>query len=789
MKFDYHHSQPAFIIASFAVLASAGQARAYENYNANDAIRNRIHFFIQDQDVGQNGGISFSQSAQQTSPKPTNNTPIATTHANQTNTTSNLDDRVLLVADEVVSGDTQNEIIAIGNVEARNKGRRLLSDKLVYNRDTGIVTAVGNVTIIEADGTVSFADEVTVDDQLNSGLVNNFAARFPNNGVVAATTAVKEDGGRNSLSRVKYTACPVCAAKPEPTWNIRARKAIQDTQKKEISYQDVVFEVKGVPVFYTPYFKHGDPTAGRQSGLLQSKPGRSSRLGYNLEQPYLYVIDDYSDITISPQISQYVNPIVFGDYRRKFYSGDLHIAGSVTNEKFFAREGYKFGNTDWRGHIFADGKFNINDTWDWGFGVENASDDLYLARYSIRGQGTVRGPVRITSNSLINQLYLEGKESDFYARVMGIGFQNLQGFAYRKNTPKVLPDMELHKVWQTDFLNGTIGANTSGVYLARNDDKLDSGRFSSSVNWRGQKIIGNGFLLKPSAEIKGDYFYYNHFRDASGNDVGTSNFSRFNANVATDFSIPLQRYTQNYKIILEPKLNLRIATTNDKSDQVVIEDAYNYENSYSSYFYNDVSAINDIYDSGASATLGMNLAVYDNSNNSINWFVGKQYRNKNNPLYNPLSNLDSKNGDYVSNLEIDFKKFLTLSGNVRIDGDTGELIRTEVSANINYKNLSVQTRYHELPQKYSATNANRELITSAQYKLGDYTLFADNWHDFKTDTNLKSRFGVSFGDACTDIRIYYEEINTTNRFVTPSKNFKIQIAFKTLGVIDDDPFE
>jgi hypothetical protein len=151
--------------------------------------------------------------------------------------------------------------------------------------------------------------------------------------------------------------------------------------------------------------------------------------------------------------------------------------------------------------------------------------------------------------------------------------------------------------------------------------------------------------------------------------------------------------------------------------------------------------------------------------------------------------LDSKNGDYVSNLEFDFKQFLSLSGNIRIDGDTGELVRTEVMAKLNYKNLSVQTRYHELPQKYSVTTANRELVTSAQYKLGKYTIFADNWHDFKNDLNLRSRYGVSFGDECTDIRVYYEEINTTNRFVTPSKNFKIQIAFKTLGVIDDDPFE
>jgi LPS-assembly protein len=53
----------------------------------------------------------------------------------------------------------------------------------------------------------------------------------------------------------------------------------------ELTYRDAHLEFYGVPIAYTPYFKHPDPTVDRQSGFLAPTFGNSSALGVTLEVP------------------------------------------------------------------------------------------------------------------------------------------------------------------------------------------------------------------------------------------------------------------------------------------------------------------------------------------------------------------------------------------------------------------------------------------------------------------------------------------------------------------------
>ena len=65
---------------------------------------------------------------------------------------------VVLDADSIFVNEAENTVLAEGNVEAKYEGRILLADRLVYNRETNKVRAIGNIVIIDADGTESFAD-------------------------------------------------------------------------------------------------------------------------------------------------------------------------------------------------------------------------------------------------------------------------------------------------------------------------------------------------------------------------------------------------------------------------------------------------------------------------------------------------------------------------------------------------------------------------------------------------------------------------------------------------------
>ena len=59
----------------------------------------------------------------------------------------------------------------------------------------------------------------------------------------------------------------------EPSFSISADQVMRDEDKCEIVYQNATIRLKGVPVFYTPYFAHPDPSvdeASRPSGAGSS---------------------------------------------------------------------------------------------------------------------------------------------------------------------------------------------------------------------------------------------------------------------------------------------------------------------------------------------------------------------------------------------------------------------------------------------------------------------------------------------------------------------------------------
>lgn len=700
------------------------------------------------------------------------------------------EDIVQLIADEIFQGEVDGQIIAQGNVEALHSGRKLKSSKLIYDRTTGIVTAYGDVAIIETDGTITFAQELTVDDRLATGIVSNLATKTTDGGTLAAKTALRQKNSRNLLSKVVYSACPVCKEKPTPTWAIRARKATQDLKAKTISYNDVVFEVAGIPVFYAPYFKHGDPSQGRQSGFLQAKPGNNSRLGYNWEQPYLQIIDKYSDIIIAPQINEYVNPVLHAKYRRNFYSGKLQLEGSFTKEQYFRKDRDLFGESDWRSHIFGNGNFKLNNVWNWGFGVESASDEFYLYRYGVYGQNIARGPIRSTGSRLISQLYLEGKGDNFFARILAVKFQDLVSPQRRAITPKVSPAIELSKTWDIGPLNGKLNLNSSGVYLDRKDEFQDTARIGAALSWNGRLALKNGILIEPTIFARSSYFKYDNQLNANNINIGNNSFTNNDAAIAIDMRLPMAKYDKNLTYFFEPRINLTSATKTKRNNYVSLEESYGVENNHTSYFNINSNSLYDMWDGGSRITFGLNLGASTKAQQSVNVFVGKQIRSEANPFMDRLSNFDQEKGDWVTQFDIKMNQKFSLSGNARFD-DNGKLMRTEFSTNLSIWKLNLNANYNEIPLAVGGQEkASRELITQASFKVSkNINLFFDNWHDYRSKIDLRTRYGVNFGDDCTDIRVFFEQEKYGSRFITPSKGFKVQIAFKTLGAIDDDPFQ
>ena len=100
------------------------------------------------------------------------------------------EESVVLTADSLIENEAENSIIAEGNVEASYQGRTLRADKVIYNRNTNKVRAIGNVVILDPDGTQRFAEEVEVNSNLSDGYAVGFAMRLPQGGQAVASSAM-----------------------------------------------------------------------------------------------------------------------------------------------------------------------------------------------------------------------------------------------------------------------------------------------------------------------------------------------------------------------------------------------------------------------------------------------------------------------------------------------------------------------------------------------------------------------------------------------------------------------
>jgi len=149
-----------------------------------------------------------------------------------------------------------------------------------------------------------------------------------------------------------------------------------------------------VPIAYTPYFEHPDPTVERKQGFLTPSYISSDTIGYGLRIPYYWPIGLDKNFTLTPLITTDRGIILAGNYEQIFESGVLAVEASAT---YGERD---LGNTvkdnEFRGHLFSYGEFVLNQNWRTNFQVELSTDDTYLRVYEfddhtpLETRGTVR---------------------------------------------------------------------------------------------------------------------------------------------------------------------------------------------------------------------------------------------------------------------------------------------------------------------------------------------------------------------------------------------------------------
>jgi LPS-assembly protein len=698
--------------------------------------------------------------------------------------------KVVLDADNIFVSEADNTVIAEGNVEAKYEGRILRADRLIYFRDTDRVRAMGNVVVIDADGSESFANEIETSSNLVDGYAIGFSTRTPEGGVAVAESAVRSSEGYNALEKIVYTSCEVCDENDRPTWAIRARRAVLDDQTEMMSYRDAVLEIAGLPVLYLPYFAHPDPSSKRRSGLLPPDFGSSSKLGVYYQQPYYWAISPYQDLTISPRIMANVNPLLEVQYRKRFWSGSVQADFSLTDEQEFDSDGEKFGEKELRGHIFAEGGFEIRPGWGWGFAIEQVSDDLYTRRYDIEGENSDRGLYAGQPRYLLNQLYTQAQGQDWYFDSSILTFETNRDNDSDARLPRALPLMFGEKL--IDYGKyGTVALSGSTAILER-ELGVDSYRASGGAEWNANRVLPGGVLLNPFAESRFDYY------QLDDTPSGVGEVSRGVATIGSRISYPLYRPGKVVDLIVEPEAMVAYGTSGANNPDIPIEDSLFYELDESSLFEANSASGFDTYEGGSKASLGTSITARWKNGMSISALGGRRWRDMSDPIFDVGSNLDGTTSDWVAGISADFGNPLRLETRVRLDDDDFKLNRIDARVNTNIWRFRGNARYYRIDGGITSSGLNDEGIqVTADFKVTDnyYFLYGlsrdisgrvNSAGALSDPRDISQSIGLAYEDDCSRFEVSFERSEALDRTLGPTDSIKFRFALKTLGGLGSD---
>ena len=85
----------------------------------------------------------------------------------------NTKEPMLLIADEIHFDEKLGIIAAKGNVEIAYKKRTLTANQITYNQRDDIVTAIGNIVLVEPTGEVNKAEQVVEQSSQSSNIISD----------------------------------------------------------------------------------------------------------------------------------------------------------------------------------------------------------------------------------------------------------------------------------------------------------------------------------------------------------------------------------------------------------------------------------------------------------------------------------------------------------------------------------------------------------------------------------------------------------------------------------------
>ena len=726
-------------------------------------------------------------------------------------------------ADRVKYTDGSSTVIAEGNAHAfSNDGKNLYADKIIYKKKNNLIQSFGNskysdgnntleaheffydlkLETIEARGNVLLIDqeknkynfkEFKYYEKTQKG--NAFQLRSNlNDGSYLKSKNANIDNKKSilELNDAEYTTCSKInnsKGKFCPSWSLKSKKIIHDKNKKRITHKNAFLRIKNIPVLYTPYITHPDPTVKRQSGFLPPMIKTISGLGRTIKAPYFWAISKDKDLTITPIYYFDERHMIQSSYRQAFKDGNLRIENAYT-------EGYKRLNKTGRtggsrNYFFAeyDGKKN-------GLIFKNNEIKLKLQRISQQNFARVnkintrlfKQDIRTLENTIKIATYEGSKRLEIKTGI----FENLNISDNSKYTYYLPDGIFSYNTKKIKNFNTNINSYFQGRKFS-NDQK--QGKVRNIISLNSDQNINNktGF----ASVLKATFYNNNIFNNNVSNQKEDESIDNY-FTIASDVTYPLAKIRKYSYHTLTPRVFAKYT-----SGKMQNANANNKILNYSDIFSMNRTNNLDTPETGSSIGHGIDYSFNKNNEEfktiySTKLGIGQVLRTNrldNMPTKSSLNNKSSdyagfinhnlygkkiihnvKNPEKLSYLDNFDKNNLGVSYNFNIENDLGQINRNDFKVFGTYNKFYSSLNFEE---KNNHVGNGRNAILNLKSLIADNYYFSyDGKRNLKTDSSEYHKLAINFENDCLITSLTLSRNFYYDKDVTSSKTLIFGVLIK-----------
>lgn len=486
--------------------------------------------------------------------------------------------QMVLESDQLIYDYDSNIISAIGNVLMEYMNLVVTADRVTYYQATGRLVAVGNVVIEDSGGNVFTAEAADVTEDFGEGFIEQLYVVTADRTFFSAESAQRYDGDITEFYDATYTACevrPDRAGLP-PLWRVRSAKIIYNEEEEMIYFEQARFEIGGVPIAYIPRFSTPDPSVTRKTGFLAPDISVSSGLGVGVSTPFFWAPAPNYDLTLTPTYFTKAGLLAEAEWRHRLAHGMYTLSAAGIYQKEMPPAPRML-----RGAVRTTGDFNINRFWQFGWDGTLQTDRGFTNEY---------GTVNASSPFITSEAYLTGVRDQTYLDAHLYYFQNVRTGGSPQNNQErqaiVHPVIDFEHIFETPILGGELRYNANLTSLSRGEtdpfmvgpDTFYYGlagtytRFSNQLTWERRIVGPMGQVFTPFAFGRADLYLLD--LDAPPPGVTTDSFvARFTGGAGMEWSWPFLIQGERSSHIIEPVVQIVARPSEGMIGQLPNEDA------------------------------------------------------------------------------------------------------------------------------------------------------------------------------------------------------------------------